>query len=302
MSKKYNQIANLSDLADFSDLGDLLQNSGIQISSLDSQSGSKAPIAPVSSGLDSASSSSSGPILSPQPLIKHSSHIQSHYNSSHIQSHYNSSSVPPKAQSQMKVVPPVSTSSVGPQQSLNDIDNCLLCYSPMYMKVKLHCGHEFCLNCIKVQIIRLSSHQPATCPYCNQSLPDSVKNQIKKNPEKLVEIQIDQKCLNEQEVYWFYASEQRGNWWSYDLSSSQEIEGLYQRHIKGEDISQSNYLSICGMTRIFNFDRMLQINEYKDKTRRIRRIEKQNVGHFLKSGVVKGLSGCKVGDNLPSQK
>ena len=47
------------------------------------------------------------------------------------------------------------------------------------------------------------------------------------------------------------------------------------------------------MTRIYDFDDMLQINEYNNGERRIKRVEKKDIELFMSKARVKGLSGYK---------
>lgn len=177
-------------------------------------------------------------------------------------------------------------------KSEKNLDNCLICYNPLYMKITLKCTHSFCFNCIKGQIIRQTKSQPINCPLCNQPIANQMIELIKKKPHLLDSIEIQPSYLDNLNAYWFYSSRDR-SWWSFDIPSSVEIEALYQKFLKNEDISKSNRLSICGMTRIYDFDDMLQINEYNDNTRRIKRVEKKDIEIFMKKNKVKGLSGYK---------
>ena len=76
--------------------------------------------------------------------------------------------------------------------------------------------------------------------------------------------------------------------------SSYEIENLYQKHNNGQDISQLNRLSICGMTRIIDFDQMVQINDYGGNIRAIKRVEKDNIDEFSRKNKIKGIAGYQV--------
>ena len=92
MSKKYSQIANVNDLVDFGDFGELLQQSGIQISSID-PSNQEAPSAASQIIGQASEPANSASVLAddlqvlslgaPQPTISslslnHASLIQNH--------------------------------------------------------------------------------------------------------------------------------------------------------------------------------------------------------------------------------
>src|SRR5437868_15027631 len=104
------------------------------------------------------------------------------------------------------------------------------------MKVTLPCRHSFCLNCIKGTIVAMGQSHDSKCPLCNRSLSDQLKDQIQKNPQQIAGVEVKQ--LKAQDAYWFYASKQRGHWWAFDPSNSEDIEALYQRHLKGEALSE----------------------------------------------------------------
>ncbi len=257
MAKKYTAIDNLDDLMDFSDLGDLLQQSGIQISSAD-----------------------------PDPNVDQN---------------------PPNPGQNPPQVDPASVDPTDPFAQLmnqfqaptikaNNLDDCLICCHPLYIKVKLACGHEFCLGCIKGTLLRLGHNQSGECPCCFQPISDQMKTQIKRNPQQLATaglIKVEDSYLKDLDVYWFYSSKQRGQWWAYDIASAQEIETLYQQSLVADDGVGQNTLSICGMVRLFDFDGYWQINEYNQNRRKIKRVPKAHIANFLSSGNVKGLAGYK---------
>ena len=66
---------------------------------------------------------------------------------------------------------------------------------------------------------------------------------------------------------------------------------MYQKYILFSGGVPTNRTSICGMVRIFDFDNMLQINEYNDNARHIKRVEKKDIYKFMETELVKGLSG-----------
>lgn len=178
-------------------------------------------------------------------------------------------------------------------KSVNGLDNCFICCNPLFMKVTLPCRHEFCFGCIKGQIIRLSRNQSATCPLCNQQISSNFTDKIKKNPNTLANIDVSKSHIINQKSYWFYSGRNNG-WWSFDIPSTNSLEILYQKHKKGEDISQLNKLSICGMTRIIDLDQMIQKNEYGGSTRRIIRVTESKIQKFMERHKVKGMSGYSM--------
>lgn len=178
-------------------------------------------------------------------------------------------------------------------KSVKGLDNCVICCNPLYMKVKLPCTHDFCFNCIKGQMIRLSKNQMASCPICNDQISSKFVKKMNKNPNTLANIDISEAYISNQDSYWFYSGRNRG-WWSYDIPSTKMLETLYQKHKKGEDISQMNKISICGMTRIIDLDKMLQINEFRGGIRRIRRVTASKIDKFLLLHTVKGMSGYSM--------
>lgn len=274
MAKKYSSLDNLDDLMDFSDLGDLLQQSGIQISSAESDS-SAVPIA-------------NQPLVQPVSSIANPNQVSTSSSSS-------SSSSQPKAHDPTDPFSQLLKQFGTPSIKLNNLDDCLICCHPLYIKVKLACGHEFCLGCIKGTLLRLSHGQSGECPCCFQPISDHMKSQIKKNPQQLAPagfIKVEDSYLKDMNVYWFYSSKERGHWWAYDIASAEEIETLYQQSLVNGGIGQ-NTLSICGMVRIFDFDGYWQINEYNQSRRKIKRVMKVNIHNFLSSGHVKGLAGYK---------
>jgi hypothetical protein len=249
MAKKYTSIDNLDDLMDFSDLGDLLQQSGIQISTATDPNA-------VANAQPPSTSSTSDPT---DPFAQ-------------LMTQFQPLSVKPK-----------------------DLDDCLICCHPLYIKVTLACGHEFCLGCIKGTLLRLGHTQSGECPCCFQPISDQMKTQIKKNPQQLAPsgfIKVEDSYLKDLDFYWFYSSKQRGQWWAYDIASAQEIETLYQESLLDNQVGQNN-LSICGMVRVFDFDGFWQVNEYNQGRRKIKRVSKANIQSFLSSGQVKGLAGYK---------
>lgn len=171
-----------------------------------------------------------------------------------------------------------------------ELDDCVICFNPLYMKLTLPCNHLFCFSCIKGQLVRLSRHQTAKCPLCNRPLSAQLVSQIKKNPKTLQNIVIDNSHKDDRDGYWFYSGRQNG-WWAFDITSNESIENLYQKHQKGENISHMNSLSITGMTRIFDFDRMLQVNNYNQSSRKIKRVDKTNIENFRKTQSIKGIAG-----------
>lgn len=179
-------------------------------------------------------------------------------------------------------------------KSEKDLDNCLICCNPLYIKLTLPCAHNFCLNCIKGQIVRLGYKQSAKCPLCNQLISDDLKYKIKNKPHLLKSVEVKTTYFENLDAYWFYSDRSGQYWWSFDIPSSTEIENLYKKHSNDEKISKLNRLSICGMTRIYDFDRMLQINDYNGNTRHIKRIEKNNIQSFIDQGKIKGLCGYKA--------
>jgi hypothetical protein len=249
----------LDGLIDFGDFGDLLKKSGITVSDMN-----KSQDNPV---IDDSSD-------------KHDDSSDKHDDESKLDF--------PKDNKQKK-------KSLGSPDSKNaeNTGECVICYNPLYMKLTLPCGHFFCYGCIKGQILRLKQSQNACCPLCNQMISDKIKDKIKKNPHLLKSIEIDKKHLENLDAYWFYSARQKGDWWSFDVSASKEIEVLYQRYMKDEDVSDCN-LSICGMTLSFDFDDMLQINEYSGGSRKIRRVRKCDIDNFMSNGSVKGLAGYKA--------
>lgn len=268
MAKKYTSLSNLDDLMDFSDLGDLLQQSGIQISSADADPNS---ISPADAGPSSIPAANSVVNLNSEPLAQ------------------------PKVHDPTDPFSQLLKQFGTPSIKISDLDDCLICCHPLYIKVKLTCGHEFCLGCIKGTLLRLGHGQSGECPCCFQPISDQIKTQIKKNPQQLAPaglIKFEDSYLKDIDVYWFYSSKERGQWWAYDIASAQEIETLYQQSLVNNGAGQ-NTLSICGMVRIFDFDGYWQINEYNQGRRKIKRVMKANIQSFLSSGHVKGLAGYK---------
>jgi hypothetical protein len=190
--------------------------------------------------------------------------------------------------------PPSPKSPVSPVSYLPN--TCRLCSNLLTMKVKLHCGHEFCLGCIKGQLLILKRSQQASCPYCHSPMPNHMKKTIQKNPQNLVE--FERSSLDQLDVYWFYSSRDR-QWWSFDIPSTLEIEKHYRDYARNHDLGadkifwKSPRLQICGMTRIFDFASMLQVNDYNQSSRCIKRIEKADIERFMSSGMVKGIAGLR---------
>ena len=182
-----------------------------------------------------------------------------------------------------------------PPQNIDD-GKCGNCHEPLYMKVTLPCGHEFCFNCIKGQIIRLKKSQTASCLSCYQPLSKQVKDKIISRPQQLNTIEFDRSELDKLDVYWFYSSRGKG-WWSFDIPSTKKIELIYQKYSSGENITSKgtgeDVISICGMDRIFDFHSMLQINDYNHNSRQIKRVEKADVDDFMRQSEVKGLAGYR---------
>ncbi len=176
-----------------------------------------------------------------------------------------------------------------------DLDNCLICCNPLYTKITLPCGHIFCYSCIKGSIIKLSRGQHAKCPLCLYQLDRKLTNIIKKQPHLLDgnTLEINHKYLSQLDVFWFYSSRQNG-WWAFDIANNIDIENLYQKSLKDEEIEELNHLSIYGMRLLFDFKRMLQINEYNNSRRSIKRVEKNDIEKFLDTGLVKGLAGYRA--------
>jgi hypothetical protein len=256
---------NVNDLVDFGDLDDLLQQSGIVISNAnDSQpqqqshgdaGGTMDPgyVSDMSDVSDGSSAvASTAPVTQYNPFAGHA------------------------------ITPEV--------KSVSGLDNCLICSNPLYMKVQLPCSHCFCLNCIKGQVLRLRAGQSATCPLCNHSLSTKFVEKLKKNPRTLTNVKVDKKHISDQEVYWFYSGRSHG-WWAFDIPSCNEIEALFKRYQRGEDISSINRLNICGMVRTYDFFQMLQVNEYNGTSRGICRVTKDEINGFMESNLVKGMAG-----------
>lgn len=189
--------------------------------------------------------------------------------------------------------PPTATVTNRPPNNNRSADDCLICCSPLHMKVTLTCQHSFCYGCIKGQILRLQRGHTMTCPLCLTPMAAHLYHAIKRNPHRSDQIEVARECLGTPEVSWFYAGH-HGGYWHYDPVNNAAIEALYQRYLQLEDISRDNRLSICGMTRIFNFDQMVQINEFNHNDREIKRVEKSDMRSFIESGQVKGLAGYQV--------
>lgn len=168
--------------------------------------------------------------------------------------------------------------------------SCPVCYNNMSMKIKLPCSHEFCLSCIKGIIIRVHRSQSVKCPLCTQTLPDALKYKIKNKPHLLSSLKIDDAQLNDVDVYWFYSSRDR-KWWAYEVQFMIDIEDMYQKYIMDENITSINNVLICGMSYSFDFDNMTQNNNQNGGRRSIKRVEKKDIGRFLKSGLIKGMAG-----------
>lgn len=270
MSAYVIDLSDLADLINFDDLGDELIKSGINITTKNSSHSSTSSnkdndintYDPTSLNLLSLSDLSNPYQNSKNPILDSSKHSKS----------------------------PISGSSKDSKSPISDENICPVCYKNMSIKIKLPCGHEFCLGCIKAIVIAVHKSKQVKCPLCRQLLPDTLKYKIKNKPHLLSSLQIDDKQLNEIDVYWFYSGRDKG-WWAYDIQYMADIEEIYQRYIRDEDIADINNLTICGMMFSFDFDNMSQINHNNRGLRRIKRVEKKNIDAFLKTGSIKGMAG-----------
>ena len=190
------KICNIDDLYDFGNLDELMKQSGIVITNASSTAPKTKEIKhedkteeddeKVASDLSTSSKLDLGEKKKPKPTS-------------------------PKVK---KILPDPFADVMGdPMQpevkSEKDLDNCLICCNPLYMKLTLPCGHCFCFNCIKGQIIRSGRSQPIKCSVCDKSLPDHFIDKIKKKPHLLDSIEFNPSYLENLQAYWFYASKDR---------------------------------------------------------------------------------------------
>lgn len=167
-------------------------------------------------------------------------------------------------------------------------DKCLICLNKLSMKVGLCCKHEFCLNCIKGYLIRSKQNN---CPYCDAEIIKDIVMKIKNNPNGLSGLNVDKSKLVSMDVVWFYSNRLGNEWWFFNTSDIEILEDLYAKYSKGEDISQINSVSICGMTRRYDFVNMMQINDFNQAKRKIKRVMGKDMEEFCRDNKIKGISG-----------
>jgi len=151
-------------------------------------------------------------------------------------------------------------------------DKCSICLNNIKYSVTLNCGHKFCYLCIK-----FVDELNGLCPICRKDIDIELN--------KLTIANVND--INETETYpcikWLYNSNNRKNWWFYDIDTNEYIEKCYTEKSECKfDLGIHHY--------VIDFDNMIQ-STY-NTIRKIKRTELNNINDYnelIKN--VKGIAG-----------